>query len=106
MSNWTRPGFEPHLRLLSEVPASLPSDFGSLSLLAVKLTPSDVRNLASVAFAPTNWSALAPALAGSMSTTPLPVVMMPELWSALRGRLLEMRPESPEFLDTLRRLVG
>ncbi len=27
-----------------------------------------------------------PALAGSMSTTPLPVVMMPELWSALRGR--------------------
>src|SRR5450756_1912784 len=40
---------------------------------------------------------------GVSHLAPLPTCTTP---GTVSGRMLEMRPESPEFLDTLRRLVG
>ncbi len=77
----------PHFSPFTYVPACEPSDFGNLRELIVRSTPSWVRNLASVALAPSYCFASLPARAGWMSTTPLPSVMMPEVKSLLRGRL-------------------
>ena len=65
-------------------------------VVVLRLMFSWVRNLPRVAFAPSNCLAFLPALAGSISTTPLPSVMMPEVRSLLRGRLTTVPQMSTE----------